>query len=134
VADSLLFCWPFLFGVSGGVFLFYGVVLLMKVMRSPFFWVSFAMCAGVMSTALISPLYGLYKREWSLLASDISVIYVIYMAGALSALLFLGQLSDRIGFRRVMQLSLVLVFLGTGLTMVAWDTLSLNARSPLLSG
>lgn len=98
----------------------------MKAIRSPFFWVSFAMCAGVMSTALISPLYGLYKSEWSLLASDISVIYVIYMAGALAALLFLGQLSDRIGFRRVMQLSLALVFVGTGLTMIAWDTLSLN--------
>ncbi|MDX1399317.1 MAG: MFS transporter [Oceanospirillum sp.] len=98
----------------------------MKAIRSPFFWVSFAMCAGVMSTALISPLYGIYKTEWSLLASDISVIYVVYMAGALAALLFLGQLSDRIGFRRVMQISLVLVFLGTGLTMFAWDTLSLN--------
>ncbi|SEG44311.1 MFS transporter [Oceanospirillum linum] len=102
------------------------VVLSMKAIRSPFFWVSFAMCAGVMSTALISPLYGIYKSEWLLQASDISVIYVVYMAGALSALLFLGQLSDRIGFRRVMQLSLVLVFLGTGLTMLAWDTLSLN--------
>jgi len=98
----------------------------MKAIRSPFFWVSFAMCAGVMSTALISPLYGIYKTEWSLLASDISVIYVVYMAGALAALLFLGQLSDRIGFRRVMQISLVLVFAGTGLTMLAWDTLSLN--------
>ncbi len=98
----------------------------MKAIRSPFFWVSFAMCAGVMSTALISPLYGIYKTEWSLLASDISVIYVVYMAGALAALLFLGQLSDRIGFRRVMQISLVLVFAGTGLTMIAWDTLSLN--------
>ena len=98
----------------------------MKPLRFPFFWVSFAMCAGVMSTALISPLYPLYKAQWGLMASDISVIYVVYMAGALTALLFLGQLSDRIGFRRVMQLSLLLVFLGTGITAVAWDTLSLN--------
>ncbi len=85
------------------------------------------MCVGVMSTALISPLYGLYKEAWHLQASDISVIYVVYMAGALTGLLFLSRLSDRIGFHKVMQLSLSLILVGTLLSMLAWNTTSLNA-------
>ena len=34
----------------------------MKFKPSPFAWVSFAMIVGVMGTALISPLYALYKE------------------------------------------------------------------------
>ena len=41
------------------------------------------MIVGVMGTALISPLYALYKEAWQLQASDISLIYVVYMSGAL---------------------------------------------------
>ncbi|WP_432695247.1 MFS transporter [Marinobacterium sp. YM272] len=80
-----------------------------------------------MSTALISPLYGLYKEAWHLQTSDVSVIYVVYMAGALCGLLFLGRLSDRIGFHKVMQISLGLILVGTLLSMLAWNTTSLNA-------
>lgn len=98
----------------------------MKFKWLPFPWVCFAMCVGVMSTALISPLYGLYKEAWQLQTSDISVIYVVYMAGALAGLLFLGRLSDRIGFHKVMQLGLVLVVIGTLLSMLAWNKASLN--------
>jgi MFS family permease len=98
----------------------------MKLKWSPLPWVCFAMCVGVMGTALISPLYPLYKEAWHLQASDISVIYVVYMAGALFSLLFLGQLSDRIGFHKVMQLALGLALAGTTLSMVAWNMASLN--------
>jgi len=64
----------------------------MQLKGSPFAWVSFAMIVGVMGTALISPLYPLYQEAWQLETSDISLIYVVYMAGALSGLLFLGRL------------------------------------------
>lgn len=92
---------------------------------TPFAWVSFAMAVGVMSTALISPLYPLYQAAWGLQASDISLIYVIYMGGALLSLLFLGRLPDLIGFQRVMHWALSLSLIGTVLSMVAWDMVSL---------
>lgn len=63
---------------------------------------SFAMTVGVMGTALISPLYGLYREAWQLQTIEVSLIYVIYMAGALSALLFFGRLPDLLGFRPTM--------------------------------
>ena len=83
------------------------------------------MIVGVMGTALISPLYALYKETWQLQASDISLIYVIYMGGALCSLLFLGRLPDRAGFRKVMQAGLVLALLGTVISMCAWNMGSL---------
>jgi len=98
----------------------------MKQSWSAFPWVCFAMCVGVMGTALISPLYPLYQQAWQLRTSDISLIYVVYMAGALFGLLFMGRLSDTLGFRKVMLTGLVLGWAGTLVTMLAWDLTSLN--------
>lgn len=83
------------------------------------------MAVGVMSTALISPLYPLYQQAWQLQTSDISIIYVVYMGGALCSLLFLGRLPDRVGFRDVMLWALALALAGTLLTLLAWDMPSL---------
>jgi len=98
----------------------------MQLKGSPFTWVSFAMIVGVMGTALISPLYPLYQEAWQLETSDISLIYVVYMAGALSGLLFLGRLPDLVGFRPMLQLGLSLVLAGTAISLFAWDMSSLN--------
>src|SRR5690606_16817184 len=98
----------------------------MKLKGSPYAWVSFAMIVGVMGTALISPLYALYKEAWQLQASDISLIYVIYMGGALCGLLFLGRLPDRLGFRPMMVFGLTLALIGTAFSLIAWNMASLN--------
>ncbi len=98
----------------------------MKETWSPFPWVCFAMCVGVMGTALISPLYPLYQATWALRTSEISLIYVVYMVGALCGLLFMGRLSDTLGFRRVMMAGLLLGWFGTLLTMLAWHLTCLN--------
>lgn len=87
----------------------------------PFAWVCFAMCVGVMGTALASPLYPLYQERWGLLPSHITGIYVAYMLGALASLLFLGRLSDRFGFLPVLRSGLVLVTAGVLLSALAWS-------------
>lgn len=88
-------------------------------------WVGFGLVVGVMGAALISPLYALYQQAWQLRASDISLIYVLYMCGGLCALLFLGRLPDRIGFQRVMLFFLLLTLAGTLISMLAWNLSSL---------
>ena len=98
----------------------------MKFKGSPFAWVCFSMIVGVMGTALISPLYALYQEAWNLKASDVSLIYVMYMAGALFGLLFLGRLPDRLGFRPTMLSGLILILVGTAISLAAWDMASLN--------
>ena len=87
----------------------------------PFAWVCFAMCVGVMGTALASPLYPLYQARWGLLPSHITGIYVAYMLGALASLLFLGRLSDRFGFLPVLRSGLMLVTAGVLLSALAWN-------------
>ncbi len=90
----------------------------------PFAWVCFAMCVGVMGTALASPLYPLYQAHWGLLPSHITGIYVAYMLGALASLLLLGRLSDRFGFLPVLRSGLMLVTVGVLLSALAWNVLS----------
>ena len=92
---------------------------------APAWSLGFALVVGVMGAALISPLYALYQQAWSLQASDISAIYVLYMCGGLCSLLFLGRLPDRIGFGRVMLVFLLLTLLGTLVSMLAWNMASL---------
>lgn len=87
---------------------------------------SFAMTVGVMGTALISPLYGLYREAWQLQTIEVSLIYVIYMAGALSALLFFGRLPDLLGFRPTMVWALAAAWVGTLISMLAWNAVSLT--------
>ena len=79
------------------------------------------MCVGVMGTALASPLYPLYQQAWQLQTSDITLIYAMYMAGAMASLLVLGSLPDRYGFAKVLRWGLVVVTLGSLLSAVAWN-------------
>lgn len=87
---------------------------------------SFAMVVGVMGTALISPLYGLYQEAWHLNTVEVSLIYVVYMGGALSALLFFGRLPDLLGFKTTLAWALAAVWVGTLVSMLAWNAVSLT--------
>lgn len=87
----------------------------------PYLWICFAMCVGVMGTALVSPLYPLYQLRWGLSPGDITVLYVVYMGSALASLLFLGRLSDRKGYLLVLRIALCLVTLGLFFSAIAWD-------------
>jgi MFS family permease len=90
------------------------------------FLLSFAMVVGVMGTALISPLYGLYQEAWHLQTVEVSLIYVVYMGGALSALLFFGRLPDVLGFKVTLAWALGAIWVGTLVSMLAWNTVSLS--------
>lgn len=78
----------------------------------PFAWVSAALCAGTMGTALASPLYPLYQALWDLQPSEITYIFIAYMAGVLLALLFLGKVTSHYGFLPVLKGGLVFSIIG----------------------
>ncbi len=82
-------------------------------------WICYSMCVGVMGTALASPLYPLYQAAWKLRASDITHIFVVYMFGVLASLLFVGRLTARFGFLRILRLGLILMTAGVALSAVA---------------
>lgn len=93
----------------------------MPVQWTPFWRVCFAMCVGVMGTALASPLYPFYQELWHLKSSDITGIFTAYMFGVMGSLLFLGRLTNRFGFLPILGAGSTLMTLGVLLSMLAWS-------------
>lgn len=88
-------------------------------LTSPIFWIAAAMALCLMGSTIISPLYSLYGRDWGLQPSELSLSYAVYMLGVLGALLVLGRLPDRHGYRRFLHLAVALAMAGALLTLLA---------------
>lgn len=54
-----------------------------------------------MGSTLITPLYGLYRREFGFSAITLTLVYAVYVVGNIVALLFFGRISDQLGRRRI---------------------------------
>lgn len=85
----------------------------------PFLMVSLALCIGTIGTALASPLYPIYQQLWQLLPSHITYIFVAYMFGCLTTLLFLGRSSNSFGYIRTLQIGLFFAILGLSISVFA---------------
>lgn len=59
-----------------------------------------------------SPLYGIYATRWHFSSTTITTIYAVYAAGALTALLTTGRLSDHLGRRPVVLVALLIQVAG----------------------
>ena len=105
----------------------------MKNQWPPYAWVCFAMCVGVMGTALASPLYPIYQAQWHLQPSHITEVFVLYMVGALVSLMLLGTITSRYGFFSVLRAGVILMTAGIALSAVSWGIASF-AVSRLLIG
>lgn len=92
----------------------------------PFFMVSLALCIGTIGTALASPLYPIYQQLWHLLPSHITYIFVAYMFGCMTTLLFLGRSSNSFGFIRTLQTGLLFAVIGLILSVFASNTFLLG--------
>lgn len=92
----------------------------------PFILVSFGLCIGTIGTALASPLYPIYQRLWHLQPSDITLIFVSYMVGCLTTLLFLGRTSNSLGYVKTMQIGLVFIVCGLIFSIYAQNAIWLS--------
>src|ERR1700722_3726964 len=90
--------------------------------RSAFRVVTFAFLIVMASATLPSPLYGLYRIRDDLSAFTITVVYAIYAAGTISALLSVRFVAARIGRRGVMLGSVATMMAASGL-LVTWKAL-----------
>ncbi|AMM20200.1 hypothetical protein AX769_08520 [Frondihabitans sp. PAMC 28766] len=66
-----------------------------------------------------SPLYPVYQRLWGFSAFTLTVVFAVYVAALLVALLTAGSLSDRVGRRPVASGALILLAVGMLLFVVA---------------
>lgn len=56
-----------------------------------------------------SPVYRVYQRDWGFSPSIVALVFVVYVIALLVALLGFGELSDRVGRRRVLVVALVIL-------------------------
>jgi MFS family permease len=100
--------------------------------------VAFAAIAAIFVTfsaasAAPSPLYVVYQHLWGFSASTLTVIFAVYVAGLIGALLTLGALSDHIGRRPVLAAAIGLEIVSLALFLTAGNVWVLLAAR-LLQG
>jgi predicted MFS family arabinose efflux permease len=92
-----------------------------------------ALAVGMMGTTLPTPLYALYRQRFGFSELMITVIFAVYAAGVIAALLLLGRLSDQIGRRRMLLPALGLSALSAGVFLLA-ESLPLLLTGRIISG
>jgi hypothetical protein len=90
--------------------------------RSGFWAVAFALLIVMASATLSSPLYGLYRIRDHLSSLTVTVIYAIFAAGTIAALLSVQFVVARAGRRGVMLGAVATMMVAAGL-LAAWKTL-----------
>ena len=66
------------------------------------------------STSAPSPIYPLYLERWGFSVTILTVVFAVYVAGLVGALLTVGSLSDHLGRRPVLVASLLVAAAGDG--------------------
>ena len=77
------------------------------------------------STSAPSPIYPLYLQRWGFSVTILTVVFAVYVAGLVGALLTVGSLSDHLGRRPVLVASLLVAAAGTAIFWAAGGVFSL---------
>ena len=102
--------------------------------RSGFWAVAFAFLVVMAFATLPSPLYGLYRERDGLSAFTITIVYAIWAAGTIAALIAVPFIAERIGRRGVMLAAVATMIVAAG-ELAAWKALpGLLARTPAHRG
>jgi MFS family permease len=84
----------------------------------------YGLAAGVLVVLMLGgtlpvPLYILYEKQMGFGALGVTVVFAAYVVGTLAALIFLGDLSDHIGRRKVLTIAVGCAAVSTALFLVA---------------
>ena len=89
--------------------------------RAAFWLLAFVFAATMLGTTLPTPLYVIYQARWHFAASVVTLIFAVYAAGVLAALLLAGRSSDQAGRKPVLAVALGISALSTLVFLVAPD-------------
>ncbi len=95
--------------------------------RAAFWLLAFVLAATMLGTTLPTPLYGIYQAQWHFSAAMVTVIFAVYAAGVLAALLLAGRSSDQAGRKPVLAVALGASALSTVVFILAPDVAALLA-------
>ena len=88
---------------------------------------------ALFASATPSPLYGIYQQEWHFSTPVLTLVYAVYCFGVLTALLLIGRISDEVGRRPVLTLSLI-GLIGAGVLFAVADSVGMAVRRPRPAG
>ena len=89
--------------------------------RAAFWLLAFVFAATMLGTTLPTPLYVIYQAQWHFPAAIITLIFAVYAAGVLAALLLAGRSSDQAGRKPVLAVALAASALSTVVFIFAPD-------------
>jgi sugar transport protein len=101
--------------------------------RSGFWAVAFAFLIVMAFATLPSPLYGLYRERDGLSAFTITIVYAIWAAGTIAALIAVPFIAERIGRRGVMLVAVATMMVAAA-ELAAWKALAGLLLGRLLTG
>jgi MFS family permease len=87
--------------------------------RAAFWLLAFVYAAVLLGTTLPTPLYVIYQARWHFSPAIVTVIFAVYAAGVLAALLLAGRSSDQAGRKPVLAVALGASALSTGVFILA---------------
>jgi MFS family permease len=88
----------------------------------PFLILTAAFFALLLGSNLPTPLYAVYRERFGFSSVVLTLVFATYMLVLVPTLLLCGQLSDRVGRRRVIAAGLLTAAVGLGLFAAATDT------------
>src|SRR4051812_14916684 len=90
--------------------------------RRPFVTVGLALFVLLLDGNLATPLYAVYRERFGFSGTELTLIFAIYAIALIPSLLLFGQLSDRVGRRRVLAGGLLIAIAGLALLAAARST------------
>jgi MFS family permease len=84
------------------------------------FWlIAYVFAATMLGTTLPTPLYVIWQSPWHFSSGVVTLVFAVYAAGVLAALVFAGRASDQVGRRPVLGAALALSALSAVVFIVA---------------
>jgi MFS family permease len=109
--------------------------------RVAFWLMAFVFGATMLGTTLPTPLYVIYQDQWHFSSAIVTVIYAVYAAAVLTALLLAGRASDQAGRKPVLAvalgasaLSTVVFILAANVTVLALGRVLSGLSAGLVTG
>ncbi|HEY7620733.1 MAG TPA: MFS transporter [Solirubrobacteraceae bacterium] len=90
--------------------------------RAPFLVVAGALFVLLLAGNLPTPLYAVYRERFGFSGAELTLIFAVYAMALIPSLLVFGQLSDRVGRKRVIAAGLCLAAVGLALLAAAQNT------------
>ena len=90
--------------------------------RGSYFAVAYTMTAVAIGLNLLTPLYGIYRQKFAFSALTLTLIFATYIVTIIPSMLIFGPLSDAIGRRRVLIISVLTAAFAGLLLLLASST------------